>query len=106
MALEIEHQLRAAVRGLQQRLEPQARSARRRELPAIPQHGERPGGLEVTDLQAAAVEMDVSFGEREAERGRGPEPSEVVARTVRHDERQSVVLRTGRRARVHRHDRV
>jgi hypothetical protein len=90
--LQVQYQLGVRGRGREQLVQLQSPAPRRLELPPIPENRDRPGGLQVPNLQPAPIEADVSFYKGRLEALCGAEIGEVIPGAVRHEERaQSVV---------------
>jgi hypothetical protein len=85
--LEIEHQLGGGTGGAEQRAELQPRLPAGSEPPAVPQQRQRTQRLEVADLDPAAPQVQISLDETRSECLGVPQHAQVVAGTVRHDER-------------------
>ena len=102
-ALEVEHQLGPRAHRGQEPVEPQPRSPRRGERPAVPQHRHRTERLQVADLDPARVEVQVSLDDCDAELLRSSQAIEVVPGTVRDDERARAARGGTRRRRDRRY---
>jgi hypothetical protein len=90
-AFEIEHELGLRGRGREQLSQTQLGAPRRLEPPPIPENRDRPSGLQVPDLEPAAVKPDVSFYKGRLEALCGVEVGEAVPGAVCDEERAQPV---------------
>jgi hypothetical protein len=104
--LQVEHELSLGGHGREQLLQAQLPAPRRLELPSIPKNGDRPGRLQVPDLQPAPIEADVSFYKGRLEELCGVEIGETIPGAVRDEERAPPVLAEARQGRLAHRARV
>ena len=86
-SLEVEHKLGVVTRCGKQLVELQSRTPWRDDLPPVPEYGQWPHSLQVTDLELRAEAPNVSFDERGREVLGCPQVVEAVPRAMRDEKR-------------------
>lgn len=88
-ALQVHYELRLSGGRCQQGMQLELGPPPRAKLPAIPEEGNRAGCLQVSDLEPAPVQADVSFYKGRSELFCRPEIAEAIPRAVCDEERPS-----------------
>jgi hypothetical protein len=95
-ALQIEQELRLGGRGGKQLFQTKLRAPRRLKPPPIPENRDRPGRLQVPDLEPASIEADVSFYKGRLEALCGAKVREAIPGAVCDEERARPVVAQAR----------
>lgn len=90
--LEVEQELGSGGGGIEELVKLESRSPGGGQLPSIPEDRERPDGLQVPDLEPLAIEADIGFDERGAERLGSPQVGETITRAMGNQERVAPVF--------------